>query len=79
MPNKEEKTESHSKIIRVAGLSLVGFCAVSFAADRLISSPVGSQVAGFCGAFLGALAAQRRSRSKTAAPNPEAHQESTKQ
>ena len=46
-------------IWKVAGLSLVGFCAVSVAADRVNLGPIASEVAGFCGAFLGALAGRR--------------------
>lgn len=49
-----------SRIIKVAGLSFVGFCAVSAAADRL---PIGvntMQIAGFCGAFVGALIGRYR-------------------
>jgi len=53
---------NNSKIYKVAGLSLLGFCAVSIGVDRANIGPVASQVAGFCGAFLGALAAQRRKR-----------------
>jgi hypothetical protein len=50
-----------SKIIKVAGLSLVGFCAVSLAADKVALSAGASQLAGYCGAFLGALVARGRS------------------
>ncbi len=49
-----------SRIMKVAGLSLVGFCAVSLAADKVALSPEASQLAGFCGAFLGALAGRGR-------------------
>jgi hypothetical protein len=63
---------TNSKIYRVAGLSLIGFCAVSLGADRANVGPVVSQLAGFGGAFLGALVAQRRVRSVTrAAKEPE--------
>jgi uncharacterized membrane protein YeaQ/YmgE (transglycosylase-associated protein family) len=48
---------------KVAGLSLIGFCAVSMGMDRANVGPVASQVAGFCGAFIGAVMAQRRKRS----------------
>jgi hypothetical protein len=51
---------TNSKIYKVAGLSLVGFCAVSLGVDRANVGPVVSQLAGFGGAFLGALVAQRR-------------------
>ncbi len=54
---------TNSKIYRVAGLSLIGFCAVSLGVDRANVGPVVSQLAGFGGAFLGALVAQRRVRS----------------
>ncbi len=47
-----------SKILKVAGLSLAGFIAVSIGVDRANIGPVAQQVAGFCGAFAGALAAQ---------------------
>lgn len=43
-----------SRISKVAGLSVAGFCAVSIAADRLNLNPMASQIAGFAGAFLGA-------------------------
>ena len=51
-----------SGILTIAGLSFVGFCAVSVAADRLDVGPMASEVAGFCGALLGGIAAQRRAR-----------------
>src|SRR3954454_19287791 len=54
---------TNSKIYKVAGLSLLRFCAVSIGVDRANVGPIASQVAGFCGAFLGALVAQRRQRS----------------
>jgi len=53
----------NSKIYKVAGLSLIGFCAVSMGMDRANVGPLASQVAGFCGAFVGALVAQKRARS----------------
>ena len=56
---------ANSKIYRVAGLSLIGFCAVSLGVDRANVGPVVSQLAGFGGAFLGALVAQRQIRSFT--------------
>ena len=52
-----------SKITKIAGAGLIGFCAVSLAADKIALNPVASQVAGFAGAFLGSLMAKRR-RSK---------------
>jgi uncharacterized membrane protein YeaQ/YmgE (transglycosylase-associated protein family) len=54
---------TNSKIYKVAGLSLLGFFAVSIGMDRANVGPIASQAAGFCGAFIGALAAQRRKRS----------------
>lgn len=51
-----------SGILKIAGLSLVGFCAVSIGVDRENVGPIASQIAGFCGAFLGGLAAHRRTR-----------------
>jgi hypothetical protein len=53
-----------SKIIKVAGLSFVGFCAVSLVADKVAFGPEASQIAGYCGAFLGALAGRGRSARK---------------
>jgi hypothetical protein len=51
-----------SRIMKVAGLSLAGFCAVSLVADKVISNPEASQVAGYCGAFLGALVGRGRAK-----------------
>jgi hypothetical protein len=48
----------------VAGLSFVGFCAASLIADRVNLNPMVSQVAGFVGAFAGALVARGRSQHK---------------
>ena len=63
----------NSKILTVAGLSFVGFCAVSLGVDRANVGPVASQVAGFCGAFLGGWVGSRRRRSrKQADPEPAA-------
>jgi hypothetical protein len=55
-----------SRITKVAGASLLGFCAVSLAADKLPLNPVASQVAGFAGAFLGSLFAKTRPKSRPA-------------
>jgi hypothetical protein len=44
---------------KLAGLGLVGFCAVSVVADRVNLGPMAAEAAGFCGAFLGALAGRR--------------------
>jgi len=62
---------TNSKIYKVAGLSLLGFCAVSIGMDRANVGPIASQAAGFCGAFLGALAAQKRKRSVPQLPKLE--------
>jgi uncharacterized membrane protein YeaQ/YmgE (transglycosylase-associated protein family) len=64
-----------SKIFKVAGLSLVGFIAVSIGVDRANIGPVAQQVAGFCGAFAGALAAQRRKRADPDGPDKTAPEE----
>jgi hypothetical protein len=56
-----------SRIIKVAGLSLVGFFAVSATADNL---PIGvntMQIAGFCGAFVGALVGRYRKEKRNVA------------
>ncbi|HEX4165830.1 MAG TPA: hypothetical protein VHZ55_10190 [Bryobacteraceae bacterium] len=58
----------NSKILKVAGLSFVGFCAVSIGVDRANIGPVASQLAGFCGAFLGGWVGARRKRA--VAPPP---------
>jgi hypothetical protein len=65
------------KIYKVAGLSLLGFCAVSIGVDRANIGPVASQVAGFCGAFLGALAAQRHKRAAVEPPKDEVSKDAT--
>jgi hypothetical protein len=49
-----------SRISKIAGAGLLGFCAVSLGVDKANLAPVASQVAGFVGAFLGSMAAQRR-------------------
>lgn len=49
-----------SRITKIAGVALVGFCAASVAADKVNLNPLTSQVAGFVGAFLGTLIARRR-------------------
>jgi hypothetical protein len=51
-----------SRIMKVASLSFAGFCAVSLVADKVITSPEASQIAGYCGAFVGALVGRGRSR-----------------
>lgn len=44
-----------SRIIKVAGLSFVGFCAASAFADKLPIDSTLTQLAGYCGAFAGAM------------------------
>jgi hypothetical protein len=56
-------------MLKVAGLSLVGFCAVSIGVDRVNVGPVASQLAGFCGAFLGGWVGARRRRLPIAPKN----------
>lgn len=51
-----------SRIAKVAAASLVGFCAVSLAADKVNAAPMLSQLAGFVGAFFGSLAASSTTR-----------------
>jgi hypothetical protein len=51
-----------SRIMKVAGLSFVGFCAVSLVADKASLAPAIAQAAGFCGAFVGALVGRGRAR-----------------
>ena len=50
----------------LAGLSFIGFCAASVIADRVDLNAMASQLAGFAGAFLGAVVARGRSRHKLA-------------
>jgi hypothetical protein len=57
---QREGMAERSRIIKVAGLSLVGFCAVSAVADKLPVSVNTTQIAGFCGAFVGALIGRYR-------------------
>jgi hypothetical protein len=64
-----------SKIIKVAGWSFVGFCAVSLVADKVAFGSEAAQVAGYCGAALGALVgrgrgSRRRERADSAEPIP---------
>jgi uncharacterized membrane protein YeaQ/YmgE (transglycosylase-associated protein family) len=49
-----------SRITKIAGLTLAGFVAASVAADKANVGPLVAQVAGFAGAFVGTLVAQRR-------------------
>jgi hypothetical protein len=57
-----------SRISKIAGASLLGFCALSLGFDKANLAPVASQAAGFVGAFLGSLAAQKRKYKKPAKP-----------
>ncbi|MFZ0594863.1 MAG: hypothetical protein WAM39_30670 [Bryobacteraceae bacterium] len=59
-----------SSIMKVAGLSFVGFCAVSLAADKASLAPAMAQVAGFCGAFVGALVGRGRAKRRSTAEAP---------
>jgi hypothetical protein len=67
--------DKNSRIMKIAGLSFVGFCAVSVAVDRVSLSPLASQLAGFCGAFVGALiggtGAKRHSKMPEETSRPE--------
>lgn len=63
----------NTKILKVAGLSLAGFCAVSIGMDRANIGPVASQLAGFCGAFVGGWVGARRKRRGLESHEPEAH------
>lgn len=59
----------NTRIMKAAGLSFVGFCTVALAADRMSGlGPGASQIAGFCGAFLGAAVAQTRLRRRSSKP-----------
>ena len=53
-----------SRIAKIGGASLLGLCAVSLGMDKANLSPVLSQAAGFVGAFVGSIAAQRRELKK---------------
>lgn len=59
-----------SRIAKIGGASLLGLCAVSLGVDKANLSPVISQAAGFVGAFVGSLAAQRRYHKKTSPNKP---------
>ena len=61
-----------SRISKIAGASLLGFCAVSLGVDKANLGPAASQAAGFVGAFLGSIAAQRRQLKKRANTDPRA-------
>lgn len=49
-----------SRVTKIAGATLIGFVAVSIAADKINLSPVISQVAGLFGGFVGSLVSRRR-------------------
>jgi hypothetical protein len=59
-----------SRISKIAGLSLAGVVVASIAADKANLGPVASQIAGFAGAFIGTLAARRRTSKKTQPTSP---------
>ena len=63
-----------SRMTKIAGASLIGFCAVSIGADKVNLNPMTSQIAGFVGAFLGSLVAQRR-RSGNSSASPRSSSE----
>ncbi len=71
--------DKNSRIMKIAGLSFVGFCAVSVAVDRASLSPVTSQLAGFCGAFVGALIGGRGARRQGEEAEKEAEPEIVEQ
>jgi hypothetical protein len=50
-------------ITKIAAATLLGFVAVSIAADKINFNPALSQVAGMLGGLLGSLASHRRRRS----------------
>ena len=50
-----------SSMIKVAGLSLLGFCAASYVADKMTGTEA-AQLAGYCGAFAGALVGRARAK-----------------
>jgi hypothetical protein len=54
-----------SRITKIAGITLVGFCAASVVADKVNLNPLNSQMAGFVGAFLGTLIGRRRVKPET--------------
>lgn len=59
-----------SRLSKIAGVGLIGFCAVSIAADKADLSPALSQIMGFTGAFLGSLVAGRRRKVDKAGQTP---------
>jgi len=52
------------RISKIAGVSLAGFAAAAFAANKVNVGGFFSQAAGFAGAFIGTLVAQRRLRER---------------
>jgi hypothetical protein len=56
------RTMKVTRIAKIAGLSVAGFCLSAAAADKVNLNPVASQLAGFAGAFLGTLFARRRTK-----------------
>lgn len=65
-----------ARISKIATASLVGFCAVSLAADKIGPKWEMSQLAGFVGAFLGSMVAERRkAKARGEASQVEGHTE----
>lgn len=50
------------RISKIAGLSVIGFCAAAAVADKVNLNPMASQVAGFVGALAGTLVGRLRSK-----------------
>src|SRR3954452_3397132 len=61
---KRKSVADRMRIIKAAGLSFFGFCAVSAMADKFIGVTNLSQIAGFCGAFTGALVGRYKIKDK---------------
>jgi hypothetical protein len=53
-----------SRMTKIAGASLLGFVAVSLAADKISLNPALSQLAGLLGGLVGSLVSHGRERSK---------------
>ena len=62
VPTRYAERVNVKRISKIAGLSLAGFAAGAFAANKIDVGPFLSQAAGFAGAFIGTLVAQRRTR-----------------
>lgn len=57
-----------SRISKVAGVGVAGFIVAAGVADRLNIAPNLAQVAGFVGAFVGSLVANRRTAVRAESP-----------